>query len=200
MELVMSDFTLGCGPAHRLEITLRKADWQLADVTKLTKNEDLCRQIRSVLLGHAKITVMEHVIDLDKEPFCPEGLYSTGKGAEHRKGGKLILTPGKIKLFLAEGQKNGGCLEGHKLREELVNQPVLNANALDYYWAHQELIPEEWKGKVVYFWGTIYRDARRNLFVRYLHRSGDRWVSGFRWLGGDFHGYRPAAVLASPAL
>ncbi|MEK9151882.1 MAG: hypothetical protein AAB692_00795 [Patescibacteria group bacterium] len=194
----MSEFTLGCGPAHELEITLRRADWSLADVTKMPQSEELCRQIRSVLLGHAKITTFtEHVVDLDADPYCPEGLFATGEGTEHCKGGKLILTPGKIKLYLAEGQKNGVGLKGHQLRKELADKPVLNANALDYLLAHQEMIPDECRGKYIPFWGTIYRNAYGGLYVRFLCWRGDRWVSDYDWLDGDFGGNDPAAVLAS---
>ncbi|MBI4457430.1 hypothetical protein HY633_00515 [Candidatus Uhrbacteria bacterium] len=136
-------------------------------------------------------------VDLDADPFCPAGLFSTGKGTEHRKGGKLILTPGKIALFLAEGQKNGGWLKGHKLREELVNLPVLNANVLDYLLAHQELIPDAWKGRAVFFWGTIYRDRFGTLCVRCLCWFGDGWVSSDRWLGSGWNESSPAALPAS---
>jgi hypothetical protein len=73
----------------------------------------------------------------------------------------------------------------------------LSANVLDYLLAHPESIPEDWKGKWVYFWGTIYRNADGSLYVRFLFWHGGRWVWDYSWLAGDFRGSRPAAVSAS---
>ncbi|MBI4458378.1 hypothetical protein HY633_05435 [Candidatus Uhrbacteria bacterium] len=193
------EFTLDVGLALDLKMSFKRNGYSAEEVKELSKGDFLGR-VREVMLGRSMFMPAVHEIDLDAAPFCPEGLFSTGKGTEHRKGGKLILTPGKIALFLAEGQKNGGWLKGHKLREELVNQPVLNANALDYMLAHQETFLEEWKGKMVFFWGTIYRGGVGGLYVRCAYWHGDRWVSGCDWLGNDFSGGTPAAVLASPAL
>ncbi|MBI4458101.1 hypothetical protein HY633_04010 [Candidatus Uhrbacteria bacterium] len=182
-------------PAFFRRITIRNPDGTQGPFTPASIfSSNQIAPVISPILG-------EHVVDCDAAPFCPKYLFRTSKGTEHRKGGQLVLTPGKIRLFLAEGQKNSGWLTGHDLRKELADKPVLNANVLDYLLAHQELIPEEWKGKVaVLFWGTIYRDAIGSLYVRYADWRGDRWVSSCDWLGSVFHGCNPAAVLASPEL
>lgn len=73
---------------------------------------------------------------------------------------------------------------------------MLNANVLEYLLAHPDLIPEEWKGKAVFFWGTIYRDSDGGLYVRYLYWSGVRWSWVCNWLARDWIGHDPAAVLA----
>ena len=86
---------------------------------------------------------------------------------------------------------------GNKLRKELANKDVLNANVLDYLLAHPELIPEEWKGKLIFFWGTIYRDSDGRLYVRYLRWGGSRWNSGYGWLDNGFYSGNPAASHAS---
>jgi hypothetical protein len=86
---------------------------------------------------------------------------------------------------------------GNKLRKELASKLVLNANVLDYLLAHTELIPEEWKGKYVFFWGTIYLYSGGRLYVRCLYWRGDRWNWDCFWLGDVFRDYNPAALFAS---
>lgn len=134
-------------------------------------------------------------VDLDADPFVPDG-WSV---EEHGKGGKIDFDPAKIALYLSEGQKDGEWIKGNKLREELKGQPVLNANLLDWYLRkeNQHLIPEEWKGKAVFFWGTIYRGPGGNLFVRCLYWYGGGWYWCDGWLDGGWFSGSPAAVLAS---
>jgi hypothetical protein len=121
-------------------------------------------------------------------PFVPNGWTVE----EHRKGGLWKWNP-RISLYLSKKQKKGS-IGGHDLRKELSGQPVLNANVLDYLFAHPELIPEEWKGKLVFFWGTIYRNSDGYLYVRCLGWDGSRWRWGHYWLGGGFGSRNPAAL------
>jgi len=134
-----------------------------------------------------------HIIDCDSSPFVPKGW----KVDSHRKGGQLEWNPANVHIYLSEHQKGGKSIEGNKLLKELEGKPVLNANVLDWLLAHQELIPEEWKGKYVFFWGTIYRYSDGYLCVRSLYQFGDRWGWNFVWLGGGFDSGNPAALSAS---
>lgn len=135
------------------------------------------------------------VVDLDADPFIPDG-WSV---EEHRKGGQIEFDPAKIVLCLSNQQKGDGRIEGHKLRKELETQPVYNANLLDWLLLpeNQHLIPKEWKGKVTFFWGTIYRRPDGDLCVRFLYWNGGGWDWGYSWLGGDWCSGLPAAVSAS---
>ncbi len=133
------------------------------------------------------------VIDCDAQPFIPDGW----KVQEHQKGGKLEWNPEKIQLYLSDGQKDGKYIEGNKLRKELKGKKVLNACVLDWLLAHPEFIPEEWKSKYIFFWGTIYRISGGDLYVRCLCWLGDRWHWRYAWLDDDWYDSRPAAVLAS---
>ena len=146
-----------------------------------------------VLLGHASITVVDHLIDLDAPRFIPQGW----KVEEHKKGGQLTWDATKVSLYLSEGQKNGKRLEGNKLREELKSQPVYNANLLDDLLKNPHLIPEDWKGKYIFFWGTIYRLSDGSLYVRFLYWRGGRWYWRCRWLVLYWYGNDPAVVCAS---
>jgi hypothetical protein len=133
------------------------------------------------------------IIDLDADPVIPDGW----KVESHQKGGQLVFDTASVKLHLDTGQQNGSLIKGNELRKKLTNMPVMNANMLDWYLAHPECIPEEWKGKYVFFWGTIYRNRNGLLCVRYLCWHGGRWNWGCGWLEDDWDADYPAAVRAS---
>lgn len=164
----------------------------LFDHRKVLENETLLQLMKGVQIGTHEIKAIEHRIDCDAAPMIPNG-WSV---EEHQKGGMLQFDITKVNLHLSRKQKNGS-IEGNKLREELKNKKVLNANVLDYLFANPHLIPEEWKGKDVFFWGTIYRDSFDSPYVRYLRWIGAQWYWGSHWLSFDFDAFNPAAVLAS---
>lgn len=147
--------------------------------------------------GNADIAALlgTYYIDCDAEPFVPNGW----EVEEHQKGGRLLwdaLAQADC-LYLSAAQKNGDSIEGNKLRKELAGKPVLSANVLDYLLANQHLIPEEWKDKAVFFWGTVYRGSGGGLYVRYLYWDGDRWDWNYHWLGLVWYVNYPAALRAS---
>lgn len=146
----------------------------------------------AILSGRATIAYIKHIINLDADPRTP---YEGWSVEEHKKGGQFEWNSEKVKLFLSESQKTGS-IEGHKLRKELADQPVFNANILDYLLDNPRLIPEEWKEKMVFFWGTIYRDSDGNLFVRYLVWRGGSWEQSYSWLVNAFDTDDPAVVSA----
>ena len=191
----MSDLMLDVDQAGELKAAFRRGDWTNQEIKKLCEG-DVLASVRNVIRGYASIMVLEHVIDCDVTPFVPSGW----KVEEHQKGGALRWDKERQKdaLFLAIAQKSGR-IEGNKLRKELelAKEPVLNANVLDYLLANPHLIPEEWKGKYVFFWGTIYRDSIGGLCVRCLRWNGDEWSWSYRWLDDVWHGNYPAALRAS---
>ena len=119
--------------------------------------------------------------------FIPEGWK-----VESHKQDAFQADSSKITLYLSEGQK-GSYVQGFKLQKELEDQPVLNANTLDYLLARPDLIPEEWKGKVIFFWGTIYGGPDGRLYVRYLYWDDGRWDWSYVWLDCSFFCSFPAA-------
>ncbi len=133
------------------------------------------------------------VIDLDADPFEPSGW----KVEKHTPGGQFTFDPSQVRLHLDTGQQNGKYIEGNKLRTQLEKEPTMNAVLLDWYLANPQYIPEEWKSKYVFFWGTIYRGRRGYLYVRYLDWLGDRWIWSYDWLDVDWDGDYPALVRAS---
>ncbi len=182
-----SDISVGL--VHELAITGCKVGWEPKDFTALAQSEEKMRQVLAIVRGNAAITPAR-LINCDASPYVPEG-WSV---EEHTRGG--MVDPAKITLYLTEKQKNSS-VNGNKLRKELKDQPVLNANVLDFYLANPHLIPEDWKGKYVFFWGTIYRGRGGYLFVRYLGWDGGRWGWDYDWLGHGWDADCPAAVSAS---
>lgn len=159
----------------------------------IENQQALAKVLRAGLMPDVKQG--EHLIDCDANPSIPDG-WSV---EEHRKAGmvKWDTTKQTSALYLSKLQKKGKYSVGNDLRKELANKPVLNACVLDYLLKNPHLIPEEWKGKAVFFWGTIYRVPIGSLCVRYLYWCGDRWDSNFRWLVNYFSSSYPAALLAS---
>lgn len=146
-----------------------------------------------VLKGTHEIKVIEHLIDCDADPFIPE----SWEVLEHQKGGIVRFNASKIDLYLSKPQRKGNSIEGNKLREELKNKKVLNANVLDFLLKNPHLIPEDWKGKAIFFWGTIYCSSDGDLYVRYLSWFGGAWRWSRSWLDSGFRSGLPAAVSAS---
>jgi len=129
--------------------------------------------------------VGKHIIDCDANPSIPEGLIVF----EHKKGGQLEWNPDKVSLYRSREQR------GNKLREELENKAVLNINVLDFLLKYPEIIPDSWKGKYVFFWGTICRDSDRRLCVHYLYWGGGKWRRNYGYLDHGFVDYYRAALL-----
>lgn len=184
---------LDVGQAQELKLAFRREGsgervWTNERIKKLCEQKGLLSQVLDVIDGTCEIKPI--TIDFDANPFTPKG-WSV---ETHRKGGQWTFDPSKVKLHCADGQKNGKCLKGTVLREELEKLECYNANLLDFYLARPDLIPENWKGKAVFFWGTIYRHAGGFLYVRYLYWNGGAWCWYCNWLDYVWYEGNPAAV------
>ena len=180
------------GQMNQLGDALEAAEYTPDDVTKFRSSQSLA-DFKLVLLGRATIQAIEHLIDCDADPFVPSGWTVES----HQQGGQLVFDHAKVTLYLSNKQQNGGYITGYDLRKELRSKPVLNANILDYLLKNSHLIPEEWKGKYIFFWGTIYRGSDGDLCVRYLCFSVGRWGWGCRWLDCRWNDDDPAVAQAS---
>lgn len=189
------------GTALLLELGhgLKRNNFTPSEVKSLSEGDTLA-QVRLFIRGEAKIEIVRHVIDLNDNPFVPDGW----KVEEHKKCGQFEWDLQKVKFHLSPNQMDGKVIGGNNLRKELAQTPVFNANLLDYLLKNPRLIPDEWKTdekgntRYIFFWGTIYRRPDRVLCVRYLFWNGGQWDWNSRWLGFGWGGFSPAASLASP--
>jgi hypothetical protein len=173
----------------------------LVALAKGAKNGGLpdIETFRALAEGRAKVEVLKYVVDFDKLPSVPDGwtILPDSEQLPNRMKGVMEFDPAKVLLHLDEGQKEGKVIEGNKLRKKLKDVLVYGAQLLDFYLANPHLIPEEWKGKAVFFWGTIYRRAGGSLSVRFLYWSGTEWDWDYRWLDRAWDDGLPAARRAS---
>ena len=138
-----------------------------------------------------EIKPIEHIINCDAQPLIPSGwsIVPDKEQLPNRVQGSFQCNPAQVKLYLSDQQRNG-----HELKKKLADKEVLPANVLDYLLANKHLIPEEWKGESVFFWGTVYRDAYGYPSVRYLSWNGDGWYWCYFWLVCDWYDDYPAAL------
>ncbi len=170
------------------------------DLRRLAGNEDMLTKVREVVRGFSEIRPILHAIDCDAPVFVPDGWsYHEENQLPNRVKGIFAWDPAAAKLYLSKKQKVSSYIVGNDLRCELRSQPVFPANVLDYLLKpeNQHLIPEDWKGKYICFWGTIYRSAYGYLYVRCLCRGDGAWHWNCRWVGHDFRSGDPALVRAS---
>jgi hypothetical protein len=157
------------------------------------------KKLKCFVNGEAILQSKVHMIDCDTKP---EFLGKTV--AEHQKGGMWNFDPDKITLRKVEKQIAGDDILARHVYKEIACLPVLNSNVLDYLLQHQEIIPDDWKDKYIFFWGTIYRNSnecsqfenswdfndatyKRQLFVRCLFMEKDGWCSKFFWFGSPMN-------------
>lgn len=138
------------------------------------------------------------ILNFDVDPFIPNGWEIRPEDQiRSRVTGRFEFNPSKIELHLEPSQKSGNVIRGHRLKDLLEGQPVLPAHVLDHWLEHPELIPDSCKGKVVFFWGTIYRYAGGRLCVRYLDWNGVWWDWNYSRLDYVWSESNPSAVSAS---
>ena len=186
---------LSIGLAHQLDMAFVRNGWVTADVNLLSKGNVL-KSVRDSFLGKVAMNCNHHIIDCSAGPDMSR-VPPDWDAEEHRKHGLLVWNPSRISLYRSEKQqKNGECVDGLKLRVELQGKNVLNANVLDYLLMHVELIPENWKQKRIFFWGTIYKSYDNTPYVRCLYWTGKRWHCNKECLWNGFYGGSPAAIYA----
>ncbi len=183
-------FVMSVRQANELDHAFSRHGYKPADVKKLSTG-DVLADVLEVLRLRSEIQPIDPdahlIIDLDADPRLVNGATVE----EHQRDGLWKFDIKQIKFFLSDTQREGGALDGKKLRKELEDKRVMNANVLDFLLANPHLIPEKWKHDSantlrIFFWGTIYRSARNSygssLFVRYLEWNGFIWLSSERWL------------------
>lgn len=184
------------GEIQEVEFALARNEWTHPLLKKATGG-DFFGMIREVLEGRAEIcrierltgsaaaTSAEYTIDCDAKPLEPISLTVADESKQfpNRVRGRLAFDPTKVKLYPSPIQQGG--------------KYSLNANVLDFYLANPHLILEEWRGKRVFFLGTIYRDSCSRLYVRYLFCCGIGWYSNHHLLDRNWGDHDLVALYES---
>jgi len=159
-----------------------------------------------ILAENAPPSAYKHIIDCDAAPY----LHPYWEVKEHQKGGLLEWNLENIALYKSDQQKpfiaTGRSIHGEDLYKELtlMNKKLLNANTMKYLRDHKELIPEDWQGKRIFFWGTIMYDQDGDECVyclEYKEHSGRRgvewanWGEEYQWLSRGFYDNDYALIL-----
>ena len=134
---------------------------------------------------------MTYHVDLDAEPLLERGY----KLFLHQKGGIFEWNPSRISLCHSEWHGIGRS-NGYGLLYELRYKRHFNANLLDFWLAHTDLIPDEIEDKTILFCGTIYKHRTTgHNYVRCLYRVYERLLTCYVPLSGELRRNDCAAFL-----
>lgn len=118
-------------------------------------------------------------IDLRAPPSVPKGR----RIVEHAVGEIIEWDPSRIVLKRLDEQTRG-VVAGTGVLKGLSSQNTMSANVLDFLCGNTKLIPEGWRDKTVFFWGTIYaNDVGRRCVRAICYAPGGKHLLMFdRWL------------------
>ncbi|MDO8556974.1 MAG: hypothetical protein Q7R98_00735 [Candidatus Jorgensenbacteria bacterium] len=186
-----SEFSV-VGLAHKLLLTAEEQGYTPELLNNLAEHPTLFHDMLQVQLGHSDIKLLQYIVDCDAPPFVPTGC----KVKKHKKNGLFMLEPAKIETQVKLWTPDTVGIDGYKLYKELKNEPVLNVNILDHFLKYKHLIPESWKPKNIFFWGTIYDYQSGHPCVRYLfwNTISAEWGSTHRCFYVNWDAFSPAAL------
>jgi hypothetical protein len=78
---------------------------------------------------------------------------------EQPKNGINEFDINKMQLYISKEQINTGNIAGFAFKKELESKKVPTTAVLNYFLRHPQLIPNDWRGKQIYFWGSAYEIA-----------------------------------------
>lgn len=134
---------------------------------------------------------MKIIINLDAAPFEPDGLYAI----RHQAGGQFDFDPQRVNCYLSPQQCESSLIKGVDLLTQLEGQNCFNTNMLDWYLNNTQHIPEDFKGKIVFFWGTVYCQ-RDEEYVRCLLWDNDKWRSSQSSVWNSWGPNAPALIFS----
>lgn len=160
------------------------------------------------------ILAVEHITHFDpRELLGPDFLIWRGPpdgdglvGEEEQDPRSLVLTeinPGLIQLVTAL-ESGEDIVQGEEILTRLraSGNILLDIQILQTLLRDQECIPKSWKGKTVFFPGTILRNSSGCLgrrHVVYLYWNGHGWFLMDRQIDGNFGVDHSFAILPSPS-
>jgi len=147
------------------------------------------------------LVIAQHVINFDTEAKVP----FEGAKLDTRTGltGNVSFEP---KKWIAKNELKDGetSITGHEFLKRLqAGKKVLpNSNMIDWLIEHQDEpgvkeFLDQYRGKVLYAFGDIFRNSGGDLCVRCALVSDERWVSRCSWLDDGFLEHDLALFLAN---
>ncbi len=185
-------FEMTTGQAHELAMAFGRNGWTNEEVKTLSSGDKLSK-FRSILLGHAEITVGE--VDCNGQPEIPPWADQEKPIIQHLQCGRV--DPSRFATASVFEEKEQ-YLDGEEYILRAQKLDSMNACAFDFY-----ARPENWKYlpkdvEVIVFPKTVFRDSDGDRYVRYLCCDGAKWYRDCHWLGLRFNRRFRVAVLASP--
>jgi hypothetical protein len=190
-----SELILDVEQAGKIKLAAISAGASSADLEKLGK-ASVFKKILPFLRGEAEVVLKvkdnavasKHIINCDIKPST-SGNYQV---MEHRQNGQWEWNSDNVFLYAIDADI---MVEGHDLYDDLINKPCLNACVLDYLLIHPKLIPQDWKGISIDFWGTIYENEQKKFFVRRLFCFLGNWKDKYIYLGDKWDSCKPIALM-----
>lgn len=124
-----------------------------------------------------------YFVDCDTPPFTPP----TFEVGDHKRNGPFLWSASRVQLWQASFQQVPRPLPATGPRELYhltKRRRTLNANVLDFLLENPSLIPSEWEGKGIVFWGTTYRRRHTNEYVvAVLYQGNGQWERSLHEIG-----------------
>ena len=134
-------------------------------------------------------------------PFNPVEFIGRGWSIIEQNERSLAITEvelAKVSLVTMLKNYDNGRVHGeeklHRLKAS--GHIRLDAKIFQTFWENKDRIPEIWRGKCVYFDGTVLQSPSGCRYVLYLDWRGDEWDWHYYWLESDWGDSSPSAVLA----
>lgn len=184
-----SEFGKEVGQIHEAIVTGRSVGAGRGFWAFLTHNKAFFIQVYALYRRWTGLRTIDLNTDFHKSPNIPSG-WSILESDQifSRLRGKWSLNSHDQYLHLTSCQRRSQSrsAKGTVIRAELEGEIVVPANQLDFYLRNPDLIPEDWRGKEIVFWGSIFRDENNELCVRYLVWEGLTWRPKKRLLTQTF--------------
>ena len=177
---------ISIGQSHNLmSILANNVDWDALDGEAV--QEEIIRRPREagqqftlfLKNGGRVIVGKPRILPIDRsQPFDPVKFLGQGWTIEEEDERSLVLTQldlteVRLEQMLKKGETSiKGEEKLRRLKE--VGHIRLDAKIFQALWENQAFIPESWKGRAVYFDGTILRNPDGNRCVLYLYWSDGR--------------------------
>lgn len=208
--MTKSEFSV-VGLAHKVCLAAEAQGYNPELLNALAEHPSLFRQLLEVQQGRANIVpfekkpepVLDTLIRVSRSirPVYPDWVV-TVMHPELEPTGPAEYDLATIDPWLHDGQKNGRCMEGHKLYEYLKENGMLE-NCLSLRDGEEiqkkgiAVFRKFFQGKAAFLWRSVVQARNGGLDVPFLCEDDGKVVVAWRWLGSNWHGNFPALRFAS---